>query len=78
METAEECLKESGAIIKCDRCGNAYVMAYDDKAERRAYGRAENLRKADERGFRGMTREEVVAAIKSALDETPSSCPNCG
>jgi len=46
-------------------------------AAHRAYGMAENLRKADERGFRGMTRDEVVAEIKSAIDGTPSTCPSC-
>ena len=77
MELAKECLVEAGAITLCSLCQNAYVDAYDDDAVHQAYGRAENLRKAGERGFRGMTRQEVVAAIKSELDDTPSKCPNC-
>ena len=76
-DLALECLKQTGAIVKCGQCGNDYIDAYDEGAAHRAYGMAENLRKADERGFRGMTRDEVVAEIKSAIDGTPSTCPSC-
>ena len=77
IEAAQEVLKEAGAIVRCDRCGKAYVMAYDPDAEQWAYDQAENLRKAGERGFRGMSREEVEEVIKAALDDAPSTCPNC-
>ncbi|HEY1260215.1 MAG TPA: hypothetical protein VGF34_13290 [Stellaceae bacterium] len=76
-ETALECLEATGAILKCDRCNSEYIDAYDEEAQDRAYGMAENHRKNGHRGFKDMSREEVAAEIKAALDGTPGSCPRC-
>jgi hypothetical protein len=69
METAVQCCKDAGAIVKCSGCGEYDVSAGDDAAERNAYARATNAWKAGERGFRGMSREEVMDEVKSALQE---------
>ena len=73
-----EILEKSGALTKCSICGNFLILAYDNDAERMAYGIAENSRKAGERGFRGMQRDEVVVAIKRALVHASDKCPSCG
>jgi hypothetical protein len=72
-----EILDKSGALIKCSVCGKYMLLAYDQDAESMAYGMAENAWKRDERGFRGMGREEVSALIKRRLVEAPSRCPSC-
>lgn len=77
-ETAEQCAKEAGAIISCPVCGNHDVLADDDEAERNAYARATNELKAGVRGFRGMEREEVMAIVKSVLNDANIECPSCG
>jgi hypothetical protein len=76
METAIECCKNAGAIAKCSGCGEYDVSAGDDAAERNAYARATNARKAGARGFSGMSREEVMDAVKSALQDA-GECPRC-
>jgi len=77
-ETADQCLREAGAIISCPGCGNYEVWADDREAESNAYARATNKWKGGERGFRGMDREEVIALVKSALDDVNINCPGCG
>jgi len=72
-----EILVKSGALSKCGTCSNHMILAYDDDAERMAYGMATNAMKNGERGFRGMEREEVIGLIKQALIHAPSSCPSC-
>lgn len=74
---AEECAIEAGAIIKCDICHSNYIRAFDDDAERQAYARATNEWKSGSRGFRGMEREEVMEAVKSALEDANLECPSC-
>ena len=76
METAVQCCKDAGAIVKCSGCGEYEVAAGDDVAERNAYARATNAWKERVRGFRGMSREEVVEAVKSALQDA-GECPRC-
>jgi len=76
METAVQCCKDAGAIVKCSGCGEYDVSAGDDAAERNAYARATNASRADVRGFRGMSREEVMDAVKSALQDA-GNCPRC-
>lgn len=76
METAIECCKEAGAIVKCPNCGEYDISAGDNTAERNAYARATNAWKMGVRGFRGMTREEVISEVKSALEDA-GRCPRC-
>ena len=73
-----EILAKSGAVSKCQICGNYMILADDDDAEKMAYGMATNAWKGGERGFRGMEREVVMRLVKRALINAPSKCPNCG
>lgn len=73
-ETAEQCLKDAGAIEICPACRGHNVLTGDGEAERNAYARATGLWKDQARGFRTMEREEVMAVVKSVLDDTPSRC----
>lgn len=72
-----EILEKSGAVSKCSSCHSYMILAYDEDAEKMAYGMATNAWKDGERGFRGMEREEVVALIKQALIQALSKCPSC-
>jgi hypothetical protein len=72
-----EILDKSGALIKCSVCGKYMLLAYNQDAESMAYGMAEDAWKRDERGFRGMGREEISALIKRRLVEAFSRCPSC-
>jgi hypothetical protein len=72
-----EILEKAGAIEKCESCFSVMIDTEDGDAEDMAYGMATNAWKAGDRGFRGMSREEVVAAVKRVLTLTPSSCPRC-
>jgi uncharacterized RDD family membrane protein YckC len=65
QETALECAKEAGAIVKCRTCGEYDVCAYGEEAEKRAYVIAEQTRKMNERGFRGMSRQEVKDILRT-------------
>lgn len=76
METAVQCCKDAGAMVKCSGCGEYDVSAGDGAAERNAYGRAHNVWEAGAPGFRGMSREEVMRAVKSALQDA-GECPRC-
>jgi hypothetical protein len=76
-EAAKQCLKDTGAIKRCCRCPDAYLMVNDEYAEQKAYDRAEHLWKSGLRGFRGMTLDQVAQTIRSALRGAPSSCPTC-
>jgi hypothetical protein len=77
METAIRCCKDVGAIVKCSGCGEYDVSAGDEAAERKAYARATNVWKAGAaRGFRGMSREEVMEEVESALQDA-GDCPRC-
>jgi hypothetical protein len=71
-------LAKSRAVEKCPICHDFMILAEDEDAENMAYGMATNAWKAGERGFRGMDRQEVVAAVKRALIHAPSRCPSCG
>lgn len=73
-----EILAKSEALTKCRICGNHMISAYDDDAEKMAYGMATNAWKDGARGFRGMEREEVLTLVKQALVHTSSRCPSCG
>jgi hypothetical protein len=75
-ETALECAKEAGAIVKCRTCREYYVNGSDDEAERRTYTIAEQKKKAQERGFRAMSRQEVKDLIKDVFQDA-GSCPRC-
>ena len=78
IEAVEECLTETGALVHCPRCGGGLLIAQDDAAERRAYDRAEHLRRAGLRAFEAMTEREVRAAIAATLDTAPTLCRSCG
>jgi len=77
QETATQIAKDAGAIIPCPTCLANDIYAGNDDAERKAYAMATNAWKAGERGFRGMTREEVMQAIKSAIVDANHKCPSC-
>jgi len=77
VEAAAQCLKETGAIRPCSRCGEGFLLAADETAEQRAYERAAHLWKAGLRGFAGMSGREVAGAVGSVLATTPKSCPEC-
>jgi hypothetical protein len=62
--------------VKCSGCGEYDISAGDDAAERNAYARATNAWKAGERGFRGMSREEVMETVKSAFQDA-GEYPRC-
>lgn len=78
QETAEECAKDAGAIIQCPSCHGYDISAHDPEAESRAYAIATVAWKDGTRGFRNMSREEVVSVLKSALDSANINCPSCG
>jgi hypothetical protein len=67
-KVAEQCLKDTGAIKRCPGSTDAYLMVNDQGAEQEAYVRAEHLRRAGLRGFRGLTQQEVYEATKLALE----------
>ena len=66
-QIAEQCLKDTGAIKSCSGSAETYLVVKDESAGQEAYARAEHLRRAGLRGFRGMPQEEVANAIKKAL-----------
>jgi hypothetical protein len=72
-----EILVKSGAVTKCQICGNYMILADDEDAEKMAYGMATNTWRDGERGFRGMEREEAMGLVKRALTNAPSKCPSC-
>ena len=74
---AEHCAREAGAIVPCPVCGKADIGLDDAEAAARAYGRAEAARAAEEEGFRGMSAEQVKAAMTSFLDDFPRVCVQC-
>ena len=74
---AEQCLRDTGAIKRCSRCADSFLIVNDEGAEERAYARAEHLRRAGLRGFAGMTDRQVAEAVKSALDSLSDACPYC-
>ena len=76
-ETAVQFAKDAGAIVQCADCHGYDVRAYDDDAESMAYAQATNAWKDGVRGFRGMSREEVVSVVKSVLDDALIECPSC-
>jgi hypothetical protein len=71
-----EILAKSGAVTKCQICGNHMILAEDEDAEKIAYSMATNAWNRDERGFRGMEREEVTRLVKRMLIHAPSKCPS--
>lgn len=73
-----ECLRQAGAIVDCSSWSNYEISAEDENAERQAYAIATNAWKDQERGFQGMTREEVIAAVKAELAGALTICPSCG
>jgi len=77
-KAAVQCLEDTGAIRHCPLCGDTFLVAKNEQAERQAFDRAEHLWKAGLRGFDGMTEGSVAAAVRSALDGTPATCPSCG
>ena len=77
METAVQFAKDAGAIVQCAVCFGYDVRAYDDGAKSMTYAQATNAWKDGIRGFRGMSREEVVSVVKSVLDDALIKCPSC-
>ncbi len=77
QNTIQEILEETGAIVACSICCSNYIHAYDHNAEKMAYAQATNARKDGDRGFRSMSREEVVSYVKMALDSASNKCPSC-
>jgi hypothetical protein len=71
-ETAFECAKEAGAIVKCPSCREYDLSAYVDEAEERAYA----IARKNGRLRRGMSRQEVRGIIQDVLQDT-GSCPRC-
>ena len=72
-ETAEQLAKESRAIIPCPICGND-LYAEDGEADQMTYARATAAWKAGDRGFRSMSREEVMHLVKGVLEDAPTTC----
>ena len=72
-ETAEQLARESGAIKPCSICGGD-LYAEDSEADQMTYARATNAWKARVRGFRSMSREEVVELVRSVLIDAPITC----
>jgi hypothetical protein len=66
METAEQCAKDAGAIVKCSRCYE-YHAINDEAANQRAVTLALKSRDDGESGFREMSDEEVGEAVDSAI-----------
>jgi hypothetical protein len=77
METARQCAKDAGAIIRCPICRGYDIQADDPEAEQNAYAMATNLWKDGSRGFRGMDRQDVMGAVKSAIVSANIECPSC-
>ena len=76
-ETAAQYAKDAGAIKPCPVCHGHDIRAYDDDADRMTYAQATNAWKDGDRGFRGMSREEVIGIVKSVLDDALIKCPSC-
>jgi hypothetical protein len=76
-EAAQQCLRDTGAIRLCARCGDRFLAAQDEAAEQRAYERAAHLWKAGLRGFEGLDERQVAAAVASALAGAAGHC-RCG
>jgi len=77
MELASQIIKDAGVVLPCPACMSNDVYAGDEEAERKAYAMATNALKEGERGFRGMTLEEVRGIIKSAITSANEKCPSC-
>ena len=77
IETAEQLARDAGAIVPCPVCLGYDVRAYDDDADRMTYAQATNAWKDGDRGFRNMSREEVLSVVKSVLDSALIKCPSC-
>ena len=60
LETTEEILKKCGVAVLCPVDGSNYIAAQDAGAGKMAYAMATNALKSGERGFRGMSRENVI------------------
>ena len=74
-EEATEIAKEAGAIVKCPKCYGHDISVDDDDARVRAYKLAQKARRADSRGFRGMTAQDVREAIDAAIQDADIECP---
>jgi hypothetical protein len=75
-ETAEQCATDAGAIIKCPNCREYYISGDDGVAERSAYDLAHKVWKENDRGFRGMTWEDVKRTVDSVIQDA-GDCPRC-
>jgi len=78
IEAATQIIKDAGVVELCATCMSNDVYADDEDAERKAYAMATNAWKEGERGFRGMSREDVMRIIKSAIRDADRRCPSCG
>jgi len=77
LQAATQHAKEARAIIRCPTCGQYDLYAKDEDADRLAYANVAEAWAGIGRGFRGMTRTEVLDCMKSVLQATPTECPWC-
>lgn len=75
LEELEVIAKKAGAVVDCPICGNYDISAFDDDANRQAYAMATNAQKSGV--FRSATREEILAEMKSLIDDANHECPDC-
>ena len=64
----------AGAIKECDVHSGTYLSCGDDDADRRAYAIGTTKIKNKELDY---SREELMDAIKSAIDEAGEECYSC-
>ena len=76
VEIAEQIAKDVSAIVKCWACGSC-IYTNDGEADRMSYAQATEAWKSGDRGFRAMSREEVMDVVKSILDDAFVDCPGC-
>jgi hypothetical protein len=71
---AESIAREAGAIKACESHDDISIDQWDDDAKQRAYAIGTNRWKS---GDIDASREDLMNAIKSAIDHSAESCPHC-
>ncbi|WP_159558224.1 hypothetical protein [Alcanivorax sp. S71-1-4] len=72
--TAQAIAMESEAIEECESHPGTFITCGDAEAEKMAYAIAENKRKNGELPYR---REELMDAIKAAINDAGLECHSC-
>jgi hypothetical protein len=74
-EMLRQIAKDVDAIVPCEICGNNYIRADSQEADRLAYASATTAWKRE--AFRGDRRQDIMSAMKGVLDGADWKCPSC-